>query len=236
MRRRPVVLASTFLIALQCSGEAVRPMLSRGVVSYVTQDGQRREIQVGRRCADLWVAPDESAIAFIAIERAQPATANEIEPFIEESSIYIAHKADHFRPVHLVVKVTIDGRTWKVVRQPSLSPDLKTVYFSVPYTMTSWKLLSTLLPARFYRTIGDADSYCVIWGGEHSGEVLMESRREADPKDPNPGVTYPCYLRSKAGRLTKVADGDQCWGFSDFAARWSREQGGTCHPAEVGTN
>jgi hypothetical protein len=225
-----------FLVALESHGEAVRPTLSNGVVSYVAEAGQRRQIQVGKKCADLWVAPDESVIAFIAIDKAQPATANEIEPFIEESSIYIARKSDHFKPVHLVVRVAIDRRTWKVVRQPSVSPDLKTVYFSVPFTMTSWKLLSTSLPAHSYTTIGNADSYCVIWGGEHSGELLMEIRREADPTDPKPGVSYPCYLRTKSGALTKVADEGQCWGFGDFAVQWSRDHGGTCQPADVRIN
>jgi hypothetical protein len=225
-----------FLIALQCRGGAVRPALSNGVVSYVADDGRRREIQVGWKCADLWVAPDESVIAFIAIEKAQPATANEIEPFIEESSIYIARKSDHFRPVHLVVRAAIGRRMWKVVRQPSLSSDLKTVYFSVPYTITSWKLLSASLPAGSYRTIGDADSYCVIWGGEHSGELLMQSRREADLTSPSPGVSYACYLRSKSGVLSRVAGEGQCWSFGKFAARWSREHGGACQPAGNGTN
>jgi hypothetical protein len=189
---------------------------------------------VGKKCADLWVSPDGGAFAFISIEKAQPATANEAEPFIEESAIYIARRADHFVPVHVVVRPVVDGRTWKVVRQPSLSPDLNTVYFSVPYTMTSWKLLSSSLSAGSYRILDDADSYCVVWGGEHSGQLLMQKRHEADPNGPS-GVTYPCYLRSKSGVLAKVANEDQCRSFSEFATQWSRDRGATCHPADLGT-
>lgn len=177
------------------------------------------------------MAPDDSIVAFVSIDKAQPATANGSEPFIEESSIYVARKSDRFKPVRLVENVVIDGRTWRVVRQPSLSPDLKTVYFSVPFTMTTWKLLSMPLSGHSYTTIGNADSYCAIWGGEYSGGLLMQIRREA-----NSGVSYPCYLRSKSGALEKAADEDQCWGFGDFAARWSREHGGNCKPAELGTN
>jgi len=231
MRRPSVFLFCALLVALDGRGQALHPTLSHGVVGYIAEDGQRRQVEVGKKCADLWVAPDDSIIAFVAVDKAQPPTANESEPFIEESSIYVARKSDHFKPVHLVVSVVIDGRTWKVVRQPSVSPDLKTVYFSVPFTMTTWKLLSTPLQDHSYTTIGDADSYCVIWGGDDSGELLMQVRREA-----NTGVSYPCYLRSKSGTLTRVAGEDQCWGFGEFAARWSREHGGKCQPADVGTD
>jgi hypothetical protein len=61
-------------------------------------------------------------VAFIAIHKSKPATPQEIEPFIQESSIYIARKSDHFKPVHLAVKVELDGRSWKVVREPKLAP------------------------------------------------------------------------------------------------------------------
>ena len=198
MRWQPAVLTCAVLVAFESHGQTSRPTLLNGVISYNAEDGQRRMIHVGRKCADLWVAPDESVITFIAIDKVRPATGSETEPFIEESSIYIARRSDDFKPDHLVASVPIDGRVWKVVRQPSLSPDLKTVYFSVPFTMTSWKLLSTSLRARSYTTIGNADSYCVVWGGEHSGALLMEIRRES-----NSGVRYPCYLRSKSGTLTK---------------------------------
>jgi hypothetical protein len=86
-------------------GDALKT-LSNGIVTY-EENGRRKEIQVGKKCADLWVSPDESVVAFIAIHKSKPATPQEIEPFIQESSIYIARKSDHFKPVHLAVK----GRT-----------------------------------------------------------------------------------------------------------------------------
>jgi len=65
MRRRLGFLLCT-LVVLESRGEAVRPTLSNGVVTYVAEDGHRHQIQVGKKCADLWVAPDESILAFIA--------------------------------------------------------------------------------------------------------------------------------------------------------------------------
>jgi hypothetical protein len=216
-------------VATQVWGEAVRPSLSKGVVTY-EEDGQRKEIRVGKKCADLWVSPDESVIAFIGIEKAQPATADEIEPFIEESSIYIARQADHFKPVHIAVRVEISGRTWKVVREPKLSPDRSTVYFFVPNTMTTWKLMRTTVAAGPYAMIADATDYCVMWGGDHSGSLVLLSRRDPEPtaNNPAPGVSYPCYVRSESGKQTKLAD--ECFrDFDELARRWSREHGGTCH-------
>ena len=229
--RRPLLLISisACFIAVQGRGEALRPTLSNGIVTY-EENGRRKEIQVGKKCADLWVSPDESVIAFIGIEKAQPATAHEIEPFIEESSIYIARKSEHFKPVHLAVKVEIDARTWKVVREPKVSPDLATVYFFVPNTMTTSKLMSTTLSTSLYEMIADATDYCVMWGGDSSGGLVLLSRHDPEPtiSDPAPGVGYPCFVRGQSGERTKLAD--EC--FSDFdklAARWSREHGGTCH-------
>lgn len=237
MRGRLTALAFALLVVLPARAEGIRPVLSDGVVSFVAEDGQRREIRVGKRCADLWVSADESIVAFIAIDKAQPATAQEIGPFIEESSIYIARRSDHFKAVRLPLKsLLVDGQPWRVVREPSVSPDLKTVYFLIPYTMTTWKLMSTSLPSSRRNIIGDAMTYCVIWGGGHSGDLLMMRRRDSDPRDPVPGVKYPCYLRAPSGEESMIVDGvrRECWDFDDFAIGWSRQQGGTCQPAGIG--
>src|SRR5882762_6399447 len=102
-----------FLIAIQVRGASAKVALSNGVVTYTAQDGRRLAIQVGRKCADLWVSPDHNAIAFIAIHKAEPVTAQVEAPFIEESTIYLAFKSDHFRPVNLVLKpIVIIGRVW----------------------------------------------------------------------------------------------------------------------------
>ena len=230
MRRSLLFLIGGCVLSLQGWGESVPPTLSNGVVTYTGENGQRKEIQVGKKCSDLWVSPDGSIIAFIAIEKAQPPTAHEVEPFIEESSIYIARRSDHFKPIHLAVKVQIDERIWRVVREPKVSPDLATIYFFVPNTMTTWKLMSTAIPTGPYKTIADATDYCVVWGGDHSGDLVLLARHDPEPtaKDPAPGVTYPCYIRSQSGARTQLAD--ECFeSFDKLATQWSREHGGTCH-------
>ncbi len=229
MKQSLLVAMSVFLFAMQDWGEGLRPTLSKGVVTY-EENGRRKEIQVGKKCSDLWVSPDESIVAFIAIEKSKPATAQEIEPFIEESNIYIARKSDHFKPVHLAVKVEINGRTWKVAREPKLAPDRETVYFFVPNTMTTSKLMSTTLLAGSYKALADATDYCVVWGGDHSGELILLARRDPEPTaaDPAPGVSYPCYVRSQSGSRTKLVD--DCFAdFNQVASRWSGEHGATCH-------
>jgi hypothetical protein len=47
---------------------SIQATLDNGVIHYTAADGQRKAINVGTKCADLWVAPDESVIAFVAIE------------------------------------------------------------------------------------------------------------------------------------------------------------------------
>jgi hypothetical protein len=83
----------------------IQATLDNGVIRYTAADGQRKSINVGKKCADLWVAPDESVIAFIAIEKdlgPDPA-APEVAPYITESSIYIARKSGGFAPVRVNV-------------------------------------------------------------------------------------------------------------------------------------
>jgi hypothetical protein len=73
--------------------------------------------------------------------------------------------------------------------------------------MTAWKLMSTKLPARSYGALDDATDYCVVWGGDHSGELILLARHDPEPADdPAPGVGYPCYVRSQSGSRTKLAD------------------------------
>src|SRR5215831_9286650 len=122
-------------------GASARPTLSNGVVTYTDERGRRETIRLGKRCVDLWVAPDESVMAFIAVEKERPWQAQEIESFIEESSIYIARKSDHFKPVRMNVNLLIDGRIWSVAREPKVSPDGRQVYFLVPNTTAAWTLM-----------------------------------------------------------------------------------------------
>jgi hypothetical protein len=223
---KTIVLISTLavLAGAQTRVGNGRPTLSKGTISYLAVNGQRAEIRVGKKCLDLWVSPDESMIAFIAVEKSLFHTENEEEPFIEQSSIYIARRSDHFTPVRIPLKgVVIDGRSWTVFRAPSVSPNLKTVYFSVPNTMTTWRLMSVPLHGEAYGMFGDEVSYCVVWGGKHSGDLLTLERDQGAV-----GPTYGCYLRDQSGSRTLVANEQECIGFDDFAVRWSKEQGGAC--------
>jgi hypothetical protein len=228
MTRIASALAVVLLAAAQAVSGSARPTLTNGVVSYVTEDGKRKDIRIGKRCGDLWVSPDESVIAFISIEKVDPKTAHDEEPFIWQSSVYVARRSEGFKPIHLAYQpLQLEGRRWQVVRRPSVSPDLLTVYFSVPYTMTSWKLVSVAFPTGPYRVIDDESAYCVVWGGTHSGEILMLSRVPGAAS-----ASYRCYLRDRSGTRQAMPDEPDCTGFDDFANRWSREHGGTCRQGQ----
>jgi hypothetical protein len=92
------------------------------------------------------------------------------------------------------------------------------------------------LPSNTRNIIGDSMTYCVIWGGEYSGDLLMMKRRDSDPRDPVPGVKYPCYLRTRSGEESLIADGlaRECWDFDNFALGWSQRHGGACQPTGMG--
>ena len=229
-----VILTRLFAFALcvQSWGQGSRsPELSRGVISYFEPDGRRHQINVGKPCSDLWVSPDGGVIAFIAIQRAEPPTPAEREPFIEESRIYIAWRSDHFKPVPLQLKpVPLDGNLWAIFRNPSISPDLQTLYFLVPYTITTWKLMSSQLSGGSPKILADAMTYCVVWGGDHSGKLLTMVRQDEAPGREAEGVRYPCYLSGQSGGSSLLADGDSksCFSFDDFVRRWSNDNKAVC--------
>lgn len=218
------VLMSVVLVpAAYTSGYSAHPSLTNGAISYTSNDGRRKNIEIGKRCDDLWVAPDESIIAFIAIDKAFPGTDSGPNPFIVESSLYIARKTERFRPARVNLKeIVVDGKPWKIVRYPSVSPDLSKVYFSVPYTMKDWKLMSVSLPDGANIAISDEVTYCIVWGGHYSGDLLL-LRNVYEPT--NEGLF--CFRRDGAGAQIRIDDPD-CIGFAGFAARWSRERGGAC--------
>jgi len=212
----------SFLFIRQCQGQSIKPTLSNGVITYLREDGQQATMQVRRECADLWVSPDESVIAFITLDKIEPPTRE--YGYLEESSIYIARRSDHFKPIQVHLRpIHISQR--KVVRQPSLSPDLKTLYFLVPSYMTSWTLISTQLSSSPNTKITDliGDGYCVIWGGRFSGDLLLNLRQQGKN-----GIDYPCFHRAKDGQLTKIGTGNECFEFTNFALEWSQKHGGIC--------
>jgi len=219
----------TVLVAQSlCAGG--RPVLENGAI-VITTGAERREIRIGKRCADLWVAPDASIIAFIAVEKEIPPSGNEVAPFIEHSSLFVARQADGFKAVRIVLNSpVIDGRRWDVVRSPSVAPDRGTIYFMFPYTMTSWNLRRVPLAGGASETVTDVVGYCVIWGGDRPGELLLQIRRVANPRDAAPGVSYPCYVRNTSGKQQRVASEHECWVFDKFAAEWGTAHGGSCRP------
>lgn len=195
--------------------------LINGTVSREEAGGTRRIIDVGKRCIDLWVAPDESVVAFTAIDTEGGGP----DPLIRATSIYIAEASTDYSPVRIPLDpVKIGDRSWSLFRYPSLSPDRHVLYFAVPYTMITLKVLSTTLNAPVTQTVGDAVTFCVLWGGTHSGSLLLQER--VIPHSADTGIVYPCDLRygnGEAKRLTK-----DCWDFEAFARTWAKAHGATC--------
>jgi hypothetical protein len=221
------ILGALLLVAVCEARETFT--LHDGAISHTDATGTTNVIDVGRKCADLWVAPDESAIAFVAVDSARPSSDQALgynqEPLPERTSIYVARRSTGFQPVFVTSEpVTIGNRAWYVLRNPCLSPDGDKLYFSIPYTMTTWKIISISIASRQREVLGDASNFCVVWFGEYSGGQLLQSRYL--PEDPAAGVSYRCDFRADSGARRKVA-GD-CSPFEQFAAKWSSEHGGTC--------
>jgi hypothetical protein len=226
MNRIWIMPAIWSLAALSVWAQASHPALLDGTITVTNKNGERVQILPGKKCTDLWVSPDESIIAFIAIEEEKPADKDGIEAFIQKSTIYVAQRTDDFRPVHVPAKISIDHRIWDVVREPKVSPDRRTIYFFVPDTMAAWTLIGKRVPDGRQSVIGKAKDYCVVWGGGHSGDLAILARQEATPGDPASGVAFSCSVRDRSGTLTKLKD---CWdAFSEVTNQWSRESGGTC--------
>ena len=65
----PVLLLFSVSTALVDAAPS-QPRLVNRVVTYIADDGVTKTIDVGRECVDLWVAPDASVIAFVAVDKA----------------------------------------------------------------------------------------------------------------------------------------------------------------------
>ena len=172
MRTR--VLLGALLLAPHClAQDHPSPTLQNGVISYTAKDGKRVPLRVGFSCSDLWVAPGGGAIAFIAVKEEKPPGPNEIAPFIERSDVYIAMRRQNFQPARIAASPSIDGVVWNVAREPKLSPDMQSIYFLVPNYMTSFQLTRKPLGENSYERIADVQDYCVVWGGPHSGDLIL---------------------------------------------------------------
>jgi hypothetical protein len=206
-----------------------------GAITYTDENGIRKSVNVGRKCTDLWTAPDGSLMAFITIERyttppRNPVLGYDEGPIIEESKIYIARRSERFAPQPVQVRpILIYGREWSVFRQPSVSPDGKTLFFEVPDSVVASMLVSMSLNSGASRQLGDVSDYCVIWYGRHSGELVVQGRYISD--DPAPSVSYRCYLRDSRGASKDILD--SCASLEDFAKDWSRQNGASCTPSAI---
>lgn len=206
--------------------------VTNGVITYTLDDGKTKTIDVGKKCTDLWTDPDGNVMAFIAIEQEKtpprnPSLGYDEGPTIEQSSLYIARRSDHFAPLRLPVKpILIYGREWSVMRRPSVSPDRMTVLFEVPDSVVTSMLMSLSLNSGVLQQIGDGSDYCVIWHGAHAGGLLLQRRYVRD--DANPGVSHRCYLLDAPG-ATKMIE-DKCDSLEDFAKEWSQRNGASCTP------
>jgi len=203
--------------------------LKDGTIRRIEESGSPVLFDVGRKCTDLWVAPNGSAIAFVTIERMRtPSNTGlgyEEKPIPEQTSIYIARRSEGFRPL-LVASgpVVIDGREWSVLRNPALSPDGKDLYFSIPYTMTTSKVLRKALPGGSQEIVAEATNFCIVWKGKYSGALLTQYRHL--PDDAAPGVSYYCEIRTQSHNVLKI--GDNCELFTVFVNGWSKEHQAAC--------
>ena len=221
--RNACVIAAAFCPALRAAD--LRAKIVSDVVHYTDQDGQRRTIDVGRKCTDLWSAPDGSVIAFIGIDQFDPRTP-QTGPEIDKSGVYVARRSDHFAPTRLPLKpITVRGIKWSIFRRPSVSPDGRTVYFEIPDSVVSSTLISFSFSSAAVEPLGGTTDYCVVWDGKYSGRLLYQ--RRYIPEDATRGVEYRCYLRDSAGKETLVAA--KC-DLEEFAKTWSLRNGGVCTP------
>lgn len=201
--------------------ESIQPELKDGVLSYLTKDRKRKSINVGASCSDLWVAPDESVLAFISIDRSRPSDIDK-RPFVLTSTLYVARRNDDFIPVRIALKVLkIDERDWQVFLKPKVLPDGETVIFNVPTSMTSYDLFAYHLKTGLISQVGDTIDYCVQWGGEKSGTILMQRRRWIADK-----FVFQCCTRSLGKGDAQVFPG--CEDFEESMKDWGQAHEGIC--------
>jgi len=216
----------TALMAIPTAAEAGRISLKDGVISYYDDAGKRSVIQVGVPCSDLWVSPDEQVIAFIAITSSRPDPLA-IEPFIEQSTIFVASRSTRFKPARVALELPqVDGREWKVFRSPVLSADLRTVYFLVPAAGTSWFLMSVPVAGGTAKPITWVEAYCVLWGGANPGDLLAALRGE--PADDTHGVTHLYYHYGASGAAEQIGTREHDGDWRDVVRAWTRRHGCTC--------
>ncbi len=209
-----------------------RFVVSDGTVVYTSEDGSQKRLDVGKRCLDLWVSPDESVIAFVGIDKTRMPDEAPLfgskHAMIEQSTIYVATSADHFVPRPVVSRsFDVGGRLWSVLREPSVAPDGETVFFEIPISMTTWRVMSLSLSSGAYRSVGNGTLYCVVWGGWYAGSLLLQERYvRRDLSAGAQAIAYRCHRVGRSGALDTLSD--DCSDFGAFVDQWSRVHAASC--------
>ena len=225
---RHQVLKCTLAI-VACLGclDGEQPTYSHGVITYRAPSGRAAKIQVGTNVRDFWVAPGGEAVAFVRIERLRALGPGEVEPLVERSRIYIGLRSQGFRPFRVPSEPSINTKVWHVAQEPKLSPDLKSIYFLVPNYMTSLQLTRSSIHGAAYERIADVSEYCVVWGGSHSGDLIVLVAQHPLGVEPGKGITYPCFWRQPSGAQVELAR-ECAASFEAIVGNWSAKHGGTC--------
>jgi hypothetical protein len=152
-----------------------------------------------------------------------------IEPFIEQSTIFVASRSEHFKPVRVALESPrVDGRDWNVFRTPVLSPDRGTVYFLVPAGGTSWFLMTVPVLGGTATPITWVEAYCVLWGGKHPGDLFVSVRKY--PADATQHLSHDYYRYDASRHAERVGNSQRKGTFQDFVHTWTRQDGATCEP------
>jgi len=218
-----------FLSAIALADEPTRPSIKDGVITWTDEGGHVRKIEAGARCADLWVSPDGKTIAFVVLGQVVPPSGSLLPwergtVMIESSSIYIAHLREQFSPVRVVsgsFRLGLpNAETSSIARSPSVSQDGSTVFFIVPSGGATGLLMSKSLRTGELRSLVDVVTYCPLWGGSASADLLLMRRHQG------PTIEYWCVLSDGHGGLTTLDKGD-CM-LNIFGPKWSATKGAVC--------
>jgi hypothetical protein len=218
-------LSLIIVLQPQVVGRDVEFAIQDGTVMLTAPSGRERALTVGMRCTDLWVTPDKRAIAFVAVEAFRGHSVDASSDMIKRSAVYIAREMNDFSPVLVVSRTfVINGRRWGVVRHPKLSSDEQFLYFDIPFTMTTSRLMRLSLESNTYEELRNEVDFCTIWGGSYSGGVVIQSRHIAS--NPREGIVYDCDLLYRL--KTPVLLNRKCPEFARFSAVWSARHDAVC--------
>jgi hypothetical protein len=204
-RSIPILIAMLAMTGHAAAG-VLHAAITDFAVTYSDEDGTAKKIDVGKRCADLWVAPDESALAFIAIE-AGTGLLDHGEPDITKSTIYITRKSNHFLPERIAAEgAMVKDLPPSPFRYPSLSPNQTLLFFSMD-DGGEWTILAYDRRINTVETLSRGRAYCTVWEGPFAGAVLVYQRypapgQTAPPNRENESWANRCVVRAPGRKET----------------------------------